>query len=185
MTVVSIYTMQLLEDHAGFGGFSVETWVAITTIAVTAGGVVVLPLWGRVLDRHPAERVLALILAGTCATGALQPLVRDPLELTVARMLFAVFISGLPPTLIHLIKERSPRGMEARTLSYGTALQQMGNAVAPLIAGMLAPYIGLRGFFWLCAALIAIGWILWVRHPAPVSAALVTQMFLPCPTRSQ
>jgi DHA1 family multidrug resistance protein-like MFS transporter len=164
MTVASIYTMRLLEDHAGFGGFSVETWVAITTIAFTAGGLVVLPLWGRVLDRHPAERVLALILAGACVSGALQPLVRDPLELTVARMLFAAFISGLPPALIHLIKERSPRGMEARTLSYGTALQQMGNAVAPLIAGMLAPYVGLRGFFWLCAALVAIGWILWVRH---------------------
>ena len=164
MTVVSIYTMRLLENHAGFGGFSVETWVAITTVAFTVAGVMVLPLWGRVLDRHPAERVLALILAGACATGVLQPLVRDPLELTVARMLFAVFISGLPPALIHMIKERSPRGMEARTLSYGTALQQMGNALAPLIAGLLAPYIGLRGFFWLCTVLIVIGWILWVRH---------------------
>ena len=54
--------------------------------------------------------------------------------------------------------------MEARTLSYGTALQQMGNAVAPLIAGMIAPYVGLRGFFWLCTALVVIGWILWARH---------------------
>lgn len=171
MTIVSIYTMRLLEDQAGFGGFSVGTWVAITTIAFTAGGVVVLPLWGRVLDRHPAERVLALILAGTCATALLQPLVRDPLELTVARILFAVFVSGLPPTLIHLIKEHSPRGMEARTLSYGTALQQMGAASAPLIAGMLAPYIGLRGFFWLCTALIAIGWALWVRHTRRLPSA--------------
>ena len=164
LPVVSIYTMRLLENHAGFGGFSVEAWLAITTIAFTAGGIVVLPLWGRVLDRHPAERVLALILAGSCATGVLQPLVRDPLELTVARTLFAVFISGLAPTLIHLIKERSPRGMEGRALSYGTALQQLGNAAAPLIAGVLAPYVGLRGFFWLCAALIVIGWVLWVRH---------------------
>lgn len=164
MTVVSIYTMRLLEGHAGFGGYGVETWVAITTVAFTAAGVLVLPLWGRVLDRHPAERVLAIILAGTCATAVLQPLVRDPLELTAARMLFAVFISGLPPALIHVIKERSPRGMEARTLSYGTALQHMGNATAPLIAGLIAPYVGLRGFFWLSTALLAIGWILWVRH---------------------
>jgi MFS family permease len=164
MTIVSIYTMRLLEDHAGFGGLSVQTWVAVTALAFTAGGVVVLPLWGRVLDRHPAERVLALILAGTCVTAVLQPLVRDPLELTIARMLFAVFVSGLPPALIHLIKECSPRGMEGRALSYGTALQQLGNASAPLVAGVLAPYIGLRGFFWLCTALIVIGWILWMRH---------------------
>jgi MFS family permease len=90
--------------------------------------------------------------------------VRDPLELTVARILFAVFISGLPAAPIHLIKEHAPKGMEARTLSYGTALQQMGSASAPLIAGVLAPYVGLRGFFWLCTALLVIGWIWWVRH---------------------
>jgi len=164
VTVVSIYTMQLLEDDAAFGGFGVETWVAITAIAFTVGGVASLPLWGRVLDRYPAERVLVFILVGACVTGVLQPLVRDPLELTVARTLFAVFIWGLPPALIHLTKECAPRGMEGRTLSYGTALQQMGSAVAPLMAGVLAPYVGLRGFFWLCAVLIVIGWALWVRH---------------------
>lgn len=164
VTTVAMYTMELRADPAESGGYSVETWVAITAVAFTAANVAILPLWGWVLNRHPAERVLALILAGTCATGLLQPLVRDPLELTVARILFALFISGLPATLIHLIRERAPQGMEARTLSYGTALQQMGSALAPLIAGMLAPYIGLRGFFWLCAALLVIGWIWWVRH---------------------
>jgi DHA1 family multidrug resistance protein-like MFS transporter len=171
VTTVSMYTMQLLADGAGFGGYSVETWVAITAVAFTAANVAILPLWGWVLNRHPAERVLALILAGTCATGVLQPLVRDPLELTAARILFALFVSGLPATLIHLIRERAPQGMEARTLSYGTALQQMGSASAPLIAGMLAPYIGLRGFFWLCSALIAIGWTLWVRHTRRLPSA--------------
>ena len=172
VTTVSMYTMQLLADRAGSGGYSVETWVAITALAFTAANVAILPLWGWLLNRHPAERVLALILAGTCATGVLQPLVRDPLELTAARILFALFISGLPATLIHLIRERAPQGMEARTLSYGTALQQMGSALAPLIAGMLAPYIGLRGFFWLCAALLVIGWILWVRHTRRLTSGL-------------
>ena len=40
---------------------------------------------------------------------------------------------GMPSSF----KERAPKGMEARTLSYGTALQQMGSAFAPLIAGLL------------------------------------------------
>ena len=164
LAVVSIYTMELLAERPEFGSVSVERWVAITAIAFTAGGVAMLPLWGFALNRWPAERVLAIILVGTCATSLLQPLVRDPLELTVARLLFAVFISGLPPTLIRMIKERAPSGMEARTLSYGTALQQMGSASAPLIAGVLAPYLGLRGFFWLSSALLLVGWALWARH---------------------
>jgi DHA1 family multidrug resistance protein-like MFS transporter len=171
MAIVSMYTMQLLVDRPGFGGLGVGTWVAITAMAFTAGGVAILPLWAWALNRHPAERVLALILAGTAATSLLQPLVRDPLELTFARMLFALFIWGLPPTLIRMIKERAPHGMEARTLSYGTALQQLGSAFAPLIAGLLAPYLGLRGFFWLCSALIVVGWVLWVRHSRRVPSA--------------
>ena len=60
-----------------------------------------------------------------------------------------------------MIRERAPHGMEARTLSYGTAIQQMGSATAPLVAGMLAPYVGLRGYFVLASALIGLGWVLW------------------------
>jgi DHA1 family multidrug resistance protein-like MFS transporter len=163
MPIVSLYTMRLLEDQPDFGGLSVESWVAATAMAFTLAGIVVLPLWGQVLNRYPSRRVLGILLAGTCAASVLLPLVRNPLELTVARILFALFVSGLPPTLIRMIKDRAPQGMEARTLSYGTALQQMGSAAAPLIAGLLAPYLGLRGFFWLCSGLIAIGWMLWQR----------------------
>ncbi len=161
--IVSMYTMQLMGDRAQWLGFGVEGWVATTAIAFTLAGIAVLPLWGRILGRYPPERVLGWLLAGTSAAALVQPLVYDPLALTAARMLFAVFVSGLPPTLIRMIRERSPQGMEARTLSYGTALQQLGSATAPLIAGILAPYLGLRGFFWLCAVLIAVGALLWRR----------------------
>lgn len=164
VALVTMFTMELLAARPGFGGLSVETWVAITAMAFTAAGVACLPIWGWLLNRHPAERVLTLIIAGAAVTSLLQPLVRDPLELTIARMVFALFVSGLPPTLIRMIRERAPHGMEARTLSYGTSLQQMGSAIAPLIGGLLAPLLGLRGFFWLCSVLLALGWGLWVRH---------------------
>jgi MFS family permease len=164
MPIVSLYTMRLLEGQPDFGGLSVESWVAATAMAFTLAGIAVLPLWGQVLNRFPSRRVLGMLLAGTGAASVLLPLVRNPLELTAARMLFALFVSGLPPTLIRMIKDRAPQGMEARTLSYGTALQQMGSAAAPLIAGLLAPYLGLRGFFWLCSGLIVLGWVLWRRR---------------------
>jgi DHA1 family multidrug resistance protein-like MFS transporter len=164
MAVVSLYTMQLMGEQSEFAGWNVEGWVAVTAVAFTLAGIAVLPLWGQLLNRYSTRRVITILLAGTCVTSVLQPLVTNPLELTVARVLFAVFVSGLPPALIRMIRDRAPQGMEARTLSYGTALQQLGSAVAPLVAGMLAPYVGLRGFFWLCSAMILAGAVLWMRR---------------------
>ena len=166
-TVVSLYTMELVAEQPGIGGFTVEGWLAATAVAFTLAGIVVMPLWGRLLDRMPTARVLAILLAGACLTSVLTPLARDALELTVARVLFASFVSGLPPTLIRMIKDRAPQGMEARTLAYGTSIQQMGSAVAPLIAGLLAPYLGMRGFFWVCSAMLIVGWVLWRKRPRP------------------
>jgi DHA1 family multidrug resistance protein-like MFS transporter len=163
-TVVSLYTMELIAGRPGFGGYTVESWVAATAVGFTLANVLVLPLWGWLLDRMSSARLLGILLAGACLTSMLTPLARDPLELTVARVLFSGFVSGLPPILIRMIQERAPQGMEARALAYGTSIQQMGSAIAPLVAGLLAPYLGLSGFFWVCSVMLIAGWVLWRKR---------------------
>lgn len=165
--IVTLFTLELLGPLTHYAGIPVETWVALMAIGFTATGIVVLPLWGRMLDRQSAARVLAVLLAGLLLTSLLQPLVTDPFQLLVARVLFAVFVSGLPPVLIRMIRDLAPPGMEARTLSYGTALQQVGSAVAPLLAGLLAPWLGMRGYFGVSALLVAVGWAMWRRIGRP------------------
>jgi len=162
--IVSLYTMQLLDQQPAFGGLETESWLAITAVAFTIASIAVLPVWGQVLNRVEPRRALRILLAGTCITSVLIPLARDPLELVIARVVFALFVSGLPPALIRMIRDRAPHGMEARTLSYGTSIQQMGSATAPLIAGVLAPYVGMRGFFWFASGLVLIAWVLWTRR---------------------
>ncbi|RPI42944.1 MAG: MFS transporter [Betaproteobacteria bacterium] len=161
VAIVTLFTLELLARQPGYGGIGVESWVAMMAMGFTLASIAVLPFWGRMLNRYPTARVLSIILAGTLATSVLLPLVRNPLDLLIARILFALFVSGLPPTLIRMIRDRAPKGMEARTLSYGTAIQQIGSATAPLVAGLLAPYLGLRGYFALASGLIGVGWALW------------------------
>jgi len=158
---VTLFTLELLGPRTSHAGISVEAWVAMMAIGFTITSIVALPFWGWMLDRRRPARVLSIILVGSLVTAVLQPLATDPLQLFVARMIFALFVAGLLPTIIRMTRDRSPRGMEARTLSYGTAIQQVGAATAPLVAGLLAPYLGLRGFFAVAAVLMGVGWMLW------------------------
>ena len=161
--VVSLFAIRLLEAMPGYGGYSVATWIAAPAVGFTIVSVVILPFWGRVLNRHEPSRVLKWQLTGSFATSLLLPLVQDPLQLTLARVLFAVFVAGLTPTLIRMVRERAPKGMDARTLSYGTAVQQMGSATAPLMAGLMAPYVGLRAYFVLASCMLLVALVLWSR----------------------
>jgi MFS transporter, DHA1 family, multidrug resistance protein len=170
-TVVSLFTLQMLKTRPDFGHLREGTWIAITTVGLTVASIAVLPLWGKLLNRHDPARLLRIQLAGSFVTSLLLPLVQDPLQLAAARVLFGCFIAGLPPTVIRMVKERAPQGMEARALSYGTALQNIGSGGAPLMAGMLAPYVGLRGFFWLASAMILIGLVLWLPRSGRGRAA--------------
>ena len=162
-TVVSLFAIRLLETMPGYGGYSVATWIAAPVVGFTIVSVAILPFWGRVLNRHEPARVLKWQLAGSFATSLLLPLVQDPLQLTLARVLFAVFVAGLAPTLIRMVRERAPKGMDGRTLSYSTAVQQMGNATAPLVAGLMAPYLGLRAYFVLASCMLLVALVLWSR----------------------
>jgi len=161
--VVSLFAIRLLEAMPGYGGYSVETWIAAPAVGFTIVSVAVLPFWGRVLNNHDPARVLKWQLAGSFATSLLLPLVRNPLELTLARIVFAVFVVGLTPTLIRMVRERAPQGMDARTLSYGTAVQQFGSASAPLLAGFMAPVLGLRAYFVLASCMLLAALVMWMR----------------------
>ena len=169
-SVVSLLAIRLLEAMPGYGGYSVETWIAAPAVGFTIVSVVVLPFWGRVLNNHDPARLLKLQLAGSFATSLLLPLVRNPLELTLARIVFALFVSGLTPTLIRMVRERAPKGMDARTLSYGTAVQQFGSASAPLLAGFMAPVLGLRAYFVLASFMLLMALVLWSRASRPSKA---------------
>ena len=118
----------------------------------------------RLLNHYDASKVLRIQLIGSLITSLLMPLVQDPLQLAIARSLFAIFITGLQPTLIRMVREKAPAGMDGRTLSYGTALQQVGNAVGPILGGLMAPWLGLRAYFIFCTALIGFALVLWLRR---------------------
>ncbi len=90
------------------------------------------------------------------------PFVQSPLQLTGARAALGVLAVGIQPAVLRQVKEFAPAGMDARALALSTSLQMLGNGGGPLLAGLIGPWLGLRAYFGLNAALLAVGAGLWM-----------------------
>jgi MFS transporter, DHA1 family, multidrug resistance protein len=163
-TVVSLYTLELLGGRGSFLGLGHDLWLSIVTVSLTLSSAAALPAWGRLLDRYEPRRVTLAGLGLCLLAVSVYPLVRDPLQLTALRLVLGAVAVGLQPALLRLIKEASPAGFEARALAFGTSLYMLGHGAAPFLAGQLAPWIGLRGYFVVHAALVASGLAWWAAR---------------------
>jgi DHA1 family multidrug resistance protein-like MFS transporter len=171
-TVVSLFTLHLMAGEPQFLGHGVPFWVGSATLAMTVASMGAAYAWGRLLDRHSAPLILALALLTACASSVALPLAGNPLQLTIARALLGALTVGIQPAVLRLVKERAPRGMEARALGLAAAVQMLGNGSAPMLAGMLAPSVGLRGYFALNSALLLGVFGLWTARGSGIGAAL-------------
>lgn len=167
--VASVLTLQLLAGGESPWGLSVEMWVGIVAVSIYLSAFLVLPFWGRLLDRYDPPRMLALIVFGTLLASLPLPFVRTPWQLALARFGFGLFAAGLQPAVMRMIKLSAPAGMEGRAMYFGAMFQMMGNGMTPLIAGLVGPFFGLRVFFWLVTLLLLTGFLLLLRgiarHP--------------------
>jgi MFS family permease len=162
VTNVSMFVMQLLEaQHAEAGADAF--WVGTAAMASAISMLVSMAVWGQVLDRIGPGRVLIY-----CATGAIVShlpllILQTPLQLVLARILFGLSSAGMQASIIYLLRLQSPPGMDARTLSYATAFQFLGMGIAPFLAGLIGPLLGLRAYFALIIVMMAAGLALWRR----------------------
>jgi MFS family permease len=162
VTIMSLYVLQLLPPETS--NVSNEAfWVGAVAVALGVSGLVAMPVWGRVLDRHDPARVLALATATAAVTHVPLLFVETPLQLVIARVAFGIGAAAMQPAIVRLLKEHAPKGMDARAISYGSSFQFMAMGLAPFIAGLIGPALGLRVYFALTIVLTVAGVVLWVR----------------------
>jgi MFS family permease len=53
--------------------------------------------------------------------------------------------------------------MDARAISYSTSFQCLAMGLAPFVAGLVGPVLGLRAYFALNVAIAVGGLVLWMR----------------------
>ena len=157
--VIAIYILRLLERHpSGAEAY----WVGAAALGLGMASVIALPVWGRLLDRYGPSRVLAASV-GASAAMHLPLLVLDtPLELVLARCAYGLCGAAMQPAILQLMRIHAPKGMDARAISYSTSFQCLAMGLAPFVAGLVGPVLGLRAYFALNVAIAVGGLVLWV-----------------------
>jgi len=162
VTIVSLYMMKLRAAQsaaAGDDGF----WVGAAAMALALSSLVVLPFWGRVIDRYGPARVMAFAGAAAVVTHLPLLVLDTPLQLVLARVAFGLTAVAMHPSVIQLLRTHAPKGMDARAISYATSFQFFAMGIAPFFAGIIGPLFGLRVYFALTIIALTGGLVLWLR----------------------
>ena len=162
VTVMSLYVLQLLPDDPA--NVAREAfWIGAVAVALGLSGLVSMPLWGRVLDRHDPKRVLAFATAAAAVSHLPLLVLETPLQLVIARVAFGISAAAMQPAIVRLLKDYAPRGMDARAISYGSSFQFIAMGLAPFFAGLIGPTLGLRVYFGLTIVLTVGALVYWRR----------------------
>lgn len=162
VTNISVFVLQLLKaQNADLGAEAF--WVGAAAVALAAAMLVATPVWGLVLDRIGPQRVLAFSIAATVVTHLPLLVLETPLQLVISRVAFGLTAAAMPPAIFQLMRVHAPKGMDARAISYAGAFQFLGMGLAPFIAGLIGPWLGLRAYFAFTILLMVLGLALWQR----------------------
>jgi MFS family permease len=115
------------------------------------------------MDQIGPARVLTFCAAAAVITHLPLLVLQTPLQLVLARVAFGLTAAAMPPAIFQLLRIHAPAGMDARAISYASAFQFLAMGLAPFIAGLIGPVLGLRAYFALTIVLMGGGLVLWKR----------------------
>ena len=162
ITNITVFMLQLLEGR-GVDAAGEAWWIGAAAMAGALCMLVATPVWGRVLDQTGPARVLLACGIATVVTHAPMLVLQTPMELVLTRAAFGLSSAGMQAAIVYLLRNVSPPGMDARAIAYMSAFQFFGMGVAPFLAGLIGPVMGMRAYFALTMALMAAGLWLWQR----------------------
>ena len=162
VTVVTVFVMQILAAQ-GADAAEEAFWVGAAAMAMAVGTVIALPFWGRALDRIGPGRVLVYATIATVLTHVPLLVIETPLQVAIARAAFGLGAAAMPTAIVQLIRMHAPPSTDARAISYSTAFQFFAMGIAPFVAGLIGPVLGLRVYFALTIVAMAGGLVLWLR----------------------
>jgi DHA1 family multidrug resistance protein-like MFS transporter len=117
------------------------------TPAVTAA---MAPVWARVAERYGRKLMVARSLGSFVIIMSAMAFVRAPWQVLALRAVQGVF-AGYGPIAMTMAAESAPPDRVAAAIGWVHTAQRLGPALGPVIGGVLAQALGLRGAFLVAA----------------------------------
>lgn len=135
-------------------GTALLTGAAIGAAALTSAISAV--YLGRLGDRIGHSRILVTSALAAVLLSLPQMFVREPWQLIIFQALAGVATGGLIPATASLMNLWGPAGSQGATYGLENSVQAAGRTVAPLLAALIATWVGFRGVFAATAVVYAV-----------------------------
>lgn len=162
---------------------SVANWMVLgfTIVAAT-----VITMAASLLKRYGIRRVMTFGYAASLAGSLLGFFAWDFFSMLAARIIQALTVGLFFPVVTSVILTMAPKGKKGTMLAINSGAIGVGLAFAPLVAGLLITYTGLRTLFLvpavLSVALLVLGYFflhdIYQRENRPIDALSVVMSFV-------
>ena len=164
-TPLLAFCIERAEGRWWEGGLNLGFALAVTSLAVILSA----PVLGRLADRIGPNVLLKAATALAIALGVVQAMTASYSVIVVCRFLTGLCAAGMLPNIQAQIRRHVQPGMEGRTYTIANAWQFMGSLAGPTAGGAIAGLLGIHGWFWTTALVLAVS--LWQAHQAGLAAA--------------
>jgi MFS transporter, DHA1 family, multidrug resistance protein len=130
-------------------------WSGVTASIAALGFALAGTAWGVLADRYGRKPMIVRALVSGAAVTALTSVVQDVFELTGARALLGM-TAGVQAASSALMADQAPRVRLAWALGMLAGARAVGQAVGPVLGGVLAIFVSLRLVFLTGAAVYVV-----------------------------
>jgi DHA1 family multidrug resistance protein-like MFS transporter len=158
-TLVMPFLARYIQDLGVTDIGDVALWTGLTLGVTPAVTALCAPLWGRVGDRFGNKLLVQRSLASCVVVMALMAYATQPWHLFALRAVQGL-VAGYGPLTISMAAMSAPADRMARAIGTVQTAQRIGPAIGPVLGGLLAAAVGLRGAFLVSAAVYAAAFLM-------------------------
>lgn len=136
--------LPLYLQELGVSEENLAQWSGAVFSVQFAAGILMAPIWGKIADQR--GRKLMTIRAGLCLSAIyyLTGAATAPWHVLVLRFLNGA-LTGFIPSSMSLVATNTPQHLAARYVAYMQVASAAGSVAGPVIGGLLASWVGIRG----------------------------------------